>query len=110
MVLATPVRVFVPDASPGLASSDQCLVFIGIDNVFFGSTLLQFLQSRHRQILLCILGSGETGVRLVPDVCLVLVQLWPHLVLDGFYKTVFGIDTLLVDCFDHVPVFITSAS
>ena len=35
-VLATPVRAFVPDAFPGLASSDRRLVLIGIDNVFIG--------------------------------------------------------------------------
>jgi hypothetical protein len=34
-VLATPVRVFVPDAFPSLASSVQRLIFIGFDNVFF---------------------------------------------------------------------------
>jgi hypothetical protein len=35
-VLATPPRAFVPDVSPCLASSDRRLVFIGLDNVFFG--------------------------------------------------------------------------
>jgi hypothetical protein len=35
-VLATPPRAFVPDASPCLASSNRRLVFIGLDNVFFG--------------------------------------------------------------------------
>jgi hypothetical protein len=45
----------------------------------------------------------------VPDVRLVLAQLWPHLVLDGFDKIVFGIDTLFDDCLDRVPVFITMA-
>jgi hypothetical protein len=34
--LATPGRSFVPDVFPSLASSAQCLVFIGFDNVFFG--------------------------------------------------------------------------
>jgi hypothetical protein len=35
-VLATPVRAFIADVFPILASSAQCLVFIGFDNVFIG--------------------------------------------------------------------------
>jgi hypothetical protein len=36
-VLATPGRAFILDVFPSLASSAQCLVFIGFDNVFFGT-------------------------------------------------------------------------
>jgi hypothetical protein len=36
-VLATPGRTFIPDALPILASSTQRLVFIGFDNIFFGT-------------------------------------------------------------------------
>ena len=33
-VLATPLRAFVPDVFPGLASLGRRLVYIGFDNVF----------------------------------------------------------------------------
>jgi hypothetical protein len=36
LVLATLGRAFIPDEFPSLASSAQCLIFIGFDNVFFG--------------------------------------------------------------------------
>jgi hypothetical protein len=35
-VLATPCRAFILDEFPSLASSAQCLLLIGFDNVFFG--------------------------------------------------------------------------
>jgi hypothetical protein len=71
-VLATPPRAFVPDASPCLASSDRCLVFIGIDNIFFGINNVFFGIDSY-DCLDCVtdnstyvLGSGKTVVCLRP--------------------------------------------
>jgi hypothetical protein len=73
--LATPVRAFIPDVSSGLASPDQCLVFI--DFVFAYSNL------------------EKTEYTFVRDVHLVLAKLGQHLVLDGSECIDFGIDTPL---------------
>jgi hypothetical protein len=57
LVLATPPRAFVPDASLCLASSDRRLVFIGIDNVFFSIDSYDCL-GRVTDDSSCVLGSG----------------------------------------------------
>jgi hypothetical protein len=64
-VLATPPRAFIPDASPCLASSDRCFVFIGLDNVFFGIDSYDCLD-RITDDSSCVLGSGKTVVCLRP--------------------------------------------
>jgi hypothetical protein len=64
-VLATPSRAFVPDASPCLASSDRRLVFIGLDNVFFGIDSYDCLD-RVTDDSSCVLGSGKTAGCLRP--------------------------------------------
>jgi hypothetical protein len=109
-VLATLVRAFVPDASPGLASSDRRLVFIGIDNVFFG------------------IDSPTTASTASPTSSSLRTRFWQNRCMPSsptcawfwhnygrtssstvFDKIVFGIDTLFDDCLDRVPVFITMA-
>jgi hypothetical protein len=64
-VLATVQRAFIPDASPCLASSDRCLVFIGLDNVFFGIDSYDCLD-RVTDSSSCVLGSSKTAVCLHP--------------------------------------------
>ena len=60
-VLATLVCAFVPDVSPGLANSGRHLVFISIDNIFFGIDSYNCLDCVHDDSS-CILGSGKTVV------------------------------------------------
>lgn len=106
-VLATPLRAFVPDASPCLASSDRRLVFIGLDNVFFGIDSYDCLD-RVTDDSSCVLGFGKTIVCLRPGVRLVLAQLRPHLILDGSDCIDLGIN-ILDDCPRRVSVIITMA-
>ena len=103
LVLATPVRAFVPDAFPSLASPvvaprlhrlRQCLLWhrslyncldYVTDEFFFAYSVL-----------------AKPECVFVPDVRLVLAKLWLHLVLDGSDYIDFGIETLN-DCLDASP-------
>jgi hypothetical protein len=57
-MLATLLHAFVTDASPCLASSDRRLIFIGIDNVFFGIDSYDYLD-RVTDNSSCVLGSAK---------------------------------------------------
>ena len=93
-VLATPPRAFVPDAFPCLASSDRRLVFIGIDNVFFGIALYDCFDRVTDEFLFASLVLAKPMDAFFTDVRLVLAKLWPHLVLDGSDCIDLGIDNL----------------
>jgi len=98
-VLATPVRAFVPDASPSLAISDRCLVFVGLDNVFFGidTFLYDCLNRVTDEFFFAYSVLTQPKYAFVPDVRLVLAKLWLHLVSNGSDCIDFGID-ILDDC------------
>ena len=103
-VLATPARAFVPDASPSLASSDRRLIFIGLNNVFFGIGFLLYgcLDRVTADFFFAYSVLAKPECAFVPDVRLVLAKLWPHLVLDGSDCIGSGIDILYV-CLDASP-------
>ena len=105
-ILATPVRAFVPDVSPGLANPGWRLVFIGFDNVFGIGSLLYDCLDRVTDFFYAYSALAKLEYAFVPDVRLVLTKQWPHLVLDGSYRVVFGTG-FLDDCLDASPSFFT---
>ena len=103
-VLATPVRAFVPDVSPGLASPGRRLVYIGLANVFGIDFLLYDCLVHVTDFFYAYSVLAKPEYAFVPDVRLVPAKQWPHLVLDGSYCVVPGIG-ILDDCLDASPSF-----
>ena len=103
-VLATPVRAFFPDVSPGLANSVRRLVYIGLDNVFGIDFLLYDCLDHVTDFLYAYSVLAKLEYAFVPDVRLVLAKQWLHIVLDGSYCVVSGIG-IPDDCLDASPSF-----